>query len=332
MPLTRQAVMALATALTAALTAAACSTSGLSHAASRPAKAAPSSTRVVVTTGRVPWRLPAPVSRLVALPDGAGVLLAGGLDASDVSGRGIDHLDLATGELTRIGTLAHPVHDAAGARLSVGVVIFGGGTAGSTAAVQRFDVSGSARDVGHLPQPRSDLSAVTLGGRAFLLGGYTGYSQPASVLETTDGATFRIVTRLPVAVRYAAVTAVGATIWVFGGSHDGHPVRDIQRIDTRTGDAQVVGLLPTPLSDAAAMVVAGEILLAGGRTSATHVTDAVYAFDPARAVVRLVAHLPVPVADAGIVVIADTGYLLGGENGSTLALVQTLAGHRVPSR
>ena len=256
----------------------------------------------------------------------------GGLDASDASGKGIFHLDLKTGALRQIGTLAHAVHDAAGARLGVGVVIFGGGTAGSTAAVQRFEGSGSARDVGHLPQPRSDLSAVTLGGRVFLLGGYTGSSQPASVLGTTDGTTFRVVARLPVTVRYAAVVAVGTTIWVFGGSHDGHPVRDIQRIDTRTGQAQVVGLLPVPLSDAATMVVAGEVLLAGGRTSSRHVTDAVYSFDPARAIVRLIAHLPVPVADAGSVVIADTGYLLGGENGSTLALVQTLTGHRVPTR
>lgn len=287
---------------------------------------------MVVSAGRARWLLPNPISRLVALPDGAGALLAGGLDAADTSSRFIYHLDLATGRLRRIGTLAQPVHDAAGVRLGSGVVLFGGGAASSTAAVQRIGGSGSALDVGHLPQPRSDLSAVAIGGRAFVLGGYTGSSQPASVLETTDGTRFRVVARLPVPVRYGAVAAVGTTIWVFGGSHDGHPVRDIQRIDTRTGTARVVGKLPVPLSDAAAMVVAGEVLLAGGRTSSGHVTDAVYTFNAVRAVVRLVGHLAAPVADAGSAVVAGTGYLIGGENGVTLAVVQTLTVRHVVTR
>lgn len=320
--------------ITAALTASACSASTPPHATTTPA--APSAgrhlvvTRDVVTAGRTPWQLSAPVSRLVALADDTGVLLAGGLNASNISLDGIYHLDPKSGSLRQIGTLAQPVHDAAGASLAGSAVFFGGGAGSTTAAVQRFDRNGTARVIGHLPQPRSDLSAVTGNGQVFLLGGYTGSNPLGSVLATTNGTTFHTIATLPVTVRYAAVTVVGTTIWVFGGEHGSRPIRDIQRIDTNTGQAQVVGQLPTPLSDAAAMVVNGHILIAGGRTSSTHATGTVYAFDPARNSAKLVAHLIVPVADAGSVVVNNIGYLLGGESSTQVAIVQTLSVHAVP--
>lgn len=313
--------------IAAALTVAGCSVRTPPHTATSRQASASASTRTdtVVTAAKTPWQLRAPVSRLVALRDGdSGILLAGGLSGTGASLTGIYHLNPNSGALDQVGTLALPVHDAAGAALTGCTFFFGGGATNTTGAIQRFSRSGTARIIGQLPQARSDLSAVTLNGRAFLLGGYTGSNQLGSVLETTNGTTFHTVATLAVTVRYAAVAAAGSSIWVFGGEHGTHPVRDIQRIDMTTGTARIVGQMPTPLSDAAALVVNGHILIAGGRTDSGQATRTVYAFDPVRNTAQPIAQLPVPVADAGYVVLHDTGYLLGGENTAPVAVVQTL--------
>lgn len=286
---------------------------------------APAARQIVVAAAEASWRLPAPVSRLVAVPDRGGVLLAGGLTAAGTSANGVYHLDPTAGTLRQIGSLIQPVHDAAGALVTGDPVIFGGGAAVATAAVQRFTGSGPTRIIGRLPQPRADLSAVSVAGRVYLLGGYTGSSEPAAVLATADAATFQTVAPLPLPVRYPAVAAAGRTIWAFGGEHAGRPVTDIQRVDTDSGRVRIVGRLPTPLSGAAAMNVAGQILIAGGRTETGQPSDAVYAFDPAAGSVRPVAHLPVAVANAAAAVVGHTGYLLGGETSHPVADVQTLS-------
>jgi hypothetical protein len=302
----------------------------------RPAPAAPAVTPVghhlVITAGRASWRLKAPASRLIALPSAGGALLAGGLDQSDTSSNDVYQLTLATGGIRLLGSVPRPFHDAAGAMIGGRVVIFGGGATTTTDTVQRF-AGGRAshgRVIGHLPQPRSDLSAVTIAARTYLLGGYTGLRALSDVLETSDGSTFSTVATLPVTVRYAAVATVGRTIWVFGGQHGSHPVRAIQRIDTTTGRASVVGRLPAARSDASAMVIAGRVLIAGGRSASGRTVGSVEEFDPVRHTVRVVAHLRAPVADAASLVVGRTAYLIGGEDNAPVATVQTLTARNVP--
>jgi hypothetical protein len=103
---------------------------------------------------------------------------------------------------------------------------------------------------------------------------------------------------------------------VFGGSHNGKPVRTIQQIDPTSGQTTVAGTLPAALSDASALNLNGRLLVAGGRTSSGAVSSNVYEFDPATRASRLVAQLAVPVADAAAVVVGGHGYLIGGEQGS----------------
>ena len=56
--------------------------------------------------------------------------------------------------------MPQPFHDAAGAVLGHRLLVFGGGAASSTSAVQSFDLSTHrGRLAGHLPRPISDLSA-----------------------------------------------------------------------------------------------------------------------------------------------------------------------------
>jgi N-acetylneuraminic acid mutarotase len=321
MPLARRMLVAAA----AMLLLASCSGSGAPAAKTAP-DGSPAGTggRVIVTAAEAPWRLPAPLSRMVAVPDGSSVRVAGGLTASDASASAVYRLDVGSGAARQAGALSQPVHDAAGASIAGALFVFGGGAASTTAAVQRVDGTGAGRVVGRLPQPRSDLAAVTLGGQVYLLGGYTGARQLAEVLDTTDGTTFHPAASLPVPVRYPAVAAVGTTIWVFGGEQSAGPVRAIQRVDVTTGRARVVGQLPDALSQATALVLDGQVLLAGGRTSSTATSSSVYLFDPGQVSVHPVAQLPMSVADAGGVVVDQTGYLLGGENDGRVADVQTL--------
>ncbi len=286
-------------------------------------------TRTVITTSREGWKLAAPVSRLVAFPDGNNLVLAGGLAANNSSSTGVYRLNVGTGSLHFLGAMPDAFHDAAGAVVAGSDVVFGGGSAASFDVVQGYAGGPKGHVIGHLPTPRSDLSAVTIGTRTFIVGGYTGTAPSPAVLATTDGRTFTTVANLPDPVRYAGVAAVGSDIWVFGGIRGTVPVRTIQRIDTRTGRATVVGALPTALSDAAAVTVRGHILIAGGRNAAGQPVASVAELTPSTGRLHPVAALPKAVADPAAAVIGSTAYLVGGEVGSRVsgvpvATVQTI--------
>ena len=120
------------------------------------------------------WLLPAPVSRAVAIADGSGLLIAGGLDANQASSTGVYRLDLAGGLLTQTGTLALPTHDAAIASINGKPFVFGGGAQTTVDAVQALAPTGPATTAGHLPQPRSDLSTIEVGTTIYIVGGYDG--------------------------------------------------------------------------------------------------------------------------------------------------------------
>jgi hypothetical protein len=328
----RRAVL-LSVSVLSAMAVAGCASTSTAPDPSHPSPVARRAQHVVITTGRTPWRLRTPLSRLVAVPDRGGVLLAGGLDSSDGSSSKVSGLDLVTGALRPRGSVAAPFHDAAAATIAGHLVVFGGGAATSSAAVQSIGQGGSGQTrglvIGTLPQPRSDLSAVTIGARVYLLGGYTGTTELPSILVTTNGRSFHTVGRLPVTVRYAATVAVGSTIWVFGGEHRSHPVRDIQRFDTTTGRAAIVGRLPSARSDAVAMTVAGHVLLAGGRGPGGRVLTSVDELGPGDATVHRVARLRAAVADAAVAVVGDTAYLIGGERNRPVGVVQTIRARTV---
>lgn len=279
----------------------------------------------MLESSAAPWRLPAPLSRAVALPDGAGgALLLGGLERSQASTDQILHLDLARGTAAPAGRLATPVHDAAGAVLGGTAYVFGGGARQTVADVQAVVRGRRARLAGRLPAPRSDLAAATVAGRAYLVGGYDGRSPSRAVLETADGRQFRTLAQLPLAVRYPALAGDGGVVYVFGGElAGGVESRAIQAIDLRAGTARIVGQLPQGLAHAAAVRLGGRIYLAGGR-SAGRVSSAVWRFDPAGGRVILAGRLPGPVADAAAVVAGGNAWLLGGEDGTQLATVTLL--------
>src|SRR5207244_1421928 len=134
------------------------------------------------------------------------------------------------------------------------------------------------------PTMRADVTAVVVGGQAILVGGFDGVGPQRDVWATSDGKRFRTVARLPQAVRYPAVAALGSVVYVFGGLISGGEYTGtfsdaIQRIDLRHGTAKIVGRVPTPLAHAMAASVGGRIYLLGGSAPGGP-SAAVRRFDP----------------------------------------------------
>ena len=248
-----------------------------------------------------------------------GPLILGGLDATSASVSGVFQLDAGSGGIEEVGSLTGPLHDAAAVTLGERVLVFGGGTATSTDTVQSLQATGGAvapgtvaRQVGQLPTVRSDLSAVTIGDRAYVLGGYDGSEPIDSVLETTDGSAFTQVGTLPTPARYMAVATLGGVIYAFGGeSANGEASDAIQAIDPKAETARVVGHLPEPLSHAAAFNLGGQVYIAGGEAGGAP-SDAIWRFDPGSGRVAPAGRLPVAACGAGAATVGSTEYLIGG--------------------
>ncbi len=294
--------------------------------------------------------LPLALSREVVVADGGHVAaVLGGLDLSNVSVSGVTLLDISNGHASAAGNLAGSLHDAAGAVLKGRAFIFGGGTSASVSTVEAVTLpalgkGGSPRTgavaravvTGNLPAARSDASAVTSGGVAYIVGGYDGVSADPGVLATSDGSHFRTVASLAVPVRYPAVAAAGGLIYVFGGqavggANPGQVLDTVQVVDPRRGTAKVVGHLPGPLAGASAATVRGTIYLAGGdpivqaNGGGSGTVRSIWSYSPTSGRVRLVGRLAVPVSHAGVVSLSSGAWLVGGEdNGTAVTAVQRL--------
>lgn len=267
------------------------------------------------------WRLPEPLSRTVVFTADRTLLLAGVLTPAGSTAAMVS-VDPAGGSTKPAGDLAVAVHDAAGLTLGGRRFVLGGGTGPSVAAVQQL--AGAAAAIrAALPRPRSDLVTADVGQIGYVLGGYDGSTLDSAVWSTTDGQHFLTVARLPTPVRYPAVAVLNTEIYLFGGEHAGRPTSAIQRIDTRTGTATLIGHLPQALAHAATVTLHGAIYLLGGRTATTAI-DNILRFDPARAAMLPAGHLPYAVSDAAAAVVHGIGYLLGGENPRLLATVVEL--------
>ena len=272
------------------------------------------------------WTLPRPSARQVVVGDGDHLFVLGGFDGNRQTIADVLRIDVRSGSATRAGALQTAVHDAAGALVGGVPMVFGGGNSAETAAVQAFGPGATSRTVGRLPIPRSDLSAATVGGRTFLIGGYDGSTVRKSVIATTDGVTFSVLGDTPVPVRYAAVAAVGTDVYVIGGSNGGVGTRAVQVLDTRTGAVRSIGELPQSLSDAVAATVDGRVYVFGGMWGG-RASAQVWRLDISATgapALTPVAMLPTPVTDAAVAVLGHRAYLVGGESPAMLSTVSIL--------
>ena len=250
--------------------------SGGSGTAVRQAK-----TIAAAESGLLPWTLPVPLSRAVALPGpGSQLTILGGLTTSNVSAQGVYTLDITSGKLAHVANLSGGLHDSSGAAINGQEVTFGGGSPATVATVQAVPTpteSGpgtiaTATVIGTLPQPRSDSATVTIGKTTYIVGGYDGTNPDPTVLATTDGHRFSTVASLPVPVRYPAVASADGLIYVFGGqaivgAQAGQPVDAIQVVNPRHHTASTIGHLPVPIAAAAAVTIGTQIYVAGGEST-----------------------------------------------------------------
>lgn len=274
-----------------------------------------------------PYRLPAPISAesAVALPGGP--LILGGLDSGESSVSGVFQLDTGSGRLSEAGALSGPLHDGAAALVGRRVLVFGGGAEASGDEVQALPLSGgtvaagaSAEVAGRLPTVRSDLSAVTLGGRAYVLGGYDGKTWLGSVLATADGSGFEEVARLPRPARYMAVAALGGRIYAFGGElANGEASDAIRVLDPSAGTARLAGHLPRAVSHASAVTLGGRIYILGGEAGGA-ASDRIWRFDPGSGKAVVAGRLPLAVAGGAATLAGESAYLIGGRGSGGEAL------------
>lgn len=266
-------------------------------------------------------RLSQPRSGEALVSQGNRLLVIGGLDSGGLSTADVLELDPVRGGIKTVGTLAEPLHDLAAARLRARILVFGGGSIATTAAEQVLVPNGKAHVVGQLPASASDLSALSLAGHAYVVGGYDGQTTVGSVLEAGASGRLRQIGQLPTAVRYTALAAFGDRIYAFGGElSDGSDTDLIQEIDPGTGRAWVRARLPHTLAHASAITLGGRIYLLGGRAGGQSSAQ-MSSFDPASGRIEAAGKLPQPVSNAAAATVGRSGYLVGGiaADGRTLS-------------
>jgi DNA-binding beta-propeller fold protein YncE len=261
-----------------------------------------------------------------AAPNGSGAVLAGGLNSADTSVG--DVLFVSAGRDTVRGSLPSARHDAAAAALGGATYVFGGGDA--THQLNEI-VKVGAGLVGRLPQPASDVSAAVVAGTAYIVGGYTGTQWLNTILAWRPGQQQpRVVGRLPVALRYAAVTAAQGKLVIAGGSiPSGTATRAVLIFDPATGRVRQVAQLPSRTTHAAAAAIRGMAYVIGGRGPTVDTpTRHIVAVDPLTGKTRAAGALAEPRSDLAAVAIGQ-GILVAGGRG-TGGTISTLA-ELVPS-
>ncbi len=283
-----------------------------------PARFARTARAARVVARRV-WSLPAVASRVAAaaLPGGRLVAL-GGL----VGGTSTDWvLGGKPSALHRIGRLPVPTHDAAAARLGRFVYLFGGGEQVSSPAIVRVDPStGRATKAGTIGEPLSDLGAVSIGGSAYLVGGYTGSKFATAILRYRPGRTPTLVARLPVGLRYAGVAALGGEIYVAGGVTTAGTSDAVYGVNVRTKTVTQIASLPSAVAHAPLVAIGPRLYLVGGVDSAGRTRTTILAIDPSTDSVAAAGTLPQPLADAAAVSIGGKAYVIGGGSNAVLEL------------
>jgi hypothetical protein len=312
-----------------------------------------------------PLELAAPVSGEVLLPGSGTELVAiGGVTSDGALGSGAFTFDTSTGTLTHVANLAVPVEDAGGAIIAGQDVVFGGRSPAALAVVQGLPAPGSAAapgsstgavtaatELGALPQPRADAQCATIGATTYLVGGDNGTSTVPQVVATTDGRSFDTLASLSKPVEFGAVAALGGKLYVFGGrtttaTGPSAPVDTIQMVDPASHRARVVGHLPEPLSEAAAVTLGNHLLVIGGVTvqsrrgerpagtsgsnpattgGSTVTVSSIWSFDPTTGKVSRVGQLPEPVSQAGVAVMGSEVWVVGGQSsGGPVRVVQVI--------
>ncbi|MCA1656661.1 MAG: hypothetical protein LC713_02955 [Actinobacteria bacterium] len=235
----------------------------------------------------------------------------GGGGGSASAGRSIDSFRGHPVTVAASQYLAQAVERAAGVPSgAVRTMLVLGGRSGQGAAVNSIQelASVTGRVVGHLPNPTAGGGAVNLAGTVYLFGGEAG-SVSGRILAV-KGARAHPVGRLQRGVTNAAVTGLGGTAFVIGGS-DGTSELDGVVAWKPGGPAHQTAHLPIGLEFAAA-AGSGDVVIIAGGVSRGKASRSIFRFDPAKHTVERIGQLPIPLGHAAAAAVDGLVFVLGG--------------------
>lgn len=326
---TASGVRTAAFLLTAALFASGCGSNGTPVPSTKasttpkpPPTTHPSHPTISVLRAAQSSSLPAARSGIAATATGNGVAVLGGLDAATVSTTSVFRI-ANTGAVTTTATLPTPVHDAAAAVVSGRLLLFGGGPSeGSNRIVEV--APGPPHLIGTLPQALSDLVAVSIGGTAYVLGGWNGSAPNREIYAVRPGGTVSTLGHLPVGLRYPAAAALGGRVIVAGGeTASGTSTRAAWSLDPVTGQLARLPDLPFPTDHAAAAALGGRSYLIGG-LRAGRLTDAILSWAPGESSWANAGRLPAAISDLAAVPFAGGIEVIGGRGSAGAVATVTL--------
>lgn len=140
-------------------------------------------------------------------------------------------------------------------------------------------------------------------------------STPEPFVETPLGDTRWLTSRpLPDARAGMAVAAVGLELYQIAGETDAGVDGVVRVFDSRTKEWRDAAAKPTPVADAGAAELYGEIYLVGGRTATGEATSIVEAYLPSQDAWRAVAALPEALYGGLTLTDGSFLYVFGGRN------------------
>jgi DNA-binding beta-propeller fold protein YncE len=264
---------------------------------------------------RAVGRLAQPLQDAAAAPGGAGVVVAGGLDASD-SSVGDIRVVSSRGTLQR-GSLTGVRHDAAAVTLGGATYVLGGGNGNAQLdEIVRIRPGATPVVAGHLPEGASDLGAAAIGGTAYVVGGFTGSRWLRTILAWRPGSRPRVVAHLPEPLRYAAVTAAGDELVIAGGSTPtGTASRKVLGFDPAEGRLRTIAHLPAPTTHAAAASIGDVAYVVGGRGANPGTpTGRIWSIDSDGGRLRRAGALSLPRSDLAAATLGQRILLVGGRD------------------
>jgi PQQ-like domain len=153
-----------------------------------------------------------------------------------------------------------------------------------------------------------------------------GTTTPPSGTPRPETLRIRTVAQLPAPLQDAAVSAVGGSVYVFGGlDATGASLATVSVV--AGGTVHGGGTLPVPVHDAASAAVGGRLLVLGGGQQASY--PGIATFDRASRRTRIVATMPTPLSDLAATTIGRTVYVVGGFTGTawSSSILAVTGGH-----
>jgi hypothetical protein len=216
------------------------------------------------------WEFAAPManrrSYVAAAELGGRIYVAGGMfGAAGTRLDRVQRFDPAANAWTTLPRLPQPVRAAAGAVRGADFLVIGGTPVGGGGR-QVYAYDGAWRSIRPLPRALYNHSAVTLGGRVYVLGGYDTEGEELRTVYVLDRGRWRAAPQLPRPVHAFGAVAFRGEIWVIGGRRGEEKLREVWIFAPKTGRWREGPSLPKPMELLGAAVVGGEIHAVWERT------------------------------------------------------------------